>query len=185
MIFAGLQTSPLRGFGTACFHRFQIKPRIAAIAPTPTGTASCIYVPRFLTVRTASAKFKHACRDQRRIFAKTVPGDKHPARKTFASIARYAATEVVKIAGCVFAVICRSLRRPKTHLRERKPERLIGLFKDLARSREIVKQIFSHSDGLRALSGKYVSNFLIAAHVSIVICNLQILQNPGLLSNKI
>jgi len=30
-------------------------PRIAAIAPTPTGTASCIYLPRLRTVRTASA----------------------------------------------------------------------------------------------------------------------------------
>ena len=32
------------------------RPRIAAIAPSPTGTASCMYRPRRLTVRRASAK---------------------------------------------------------------------------------------------------------------------------------
>src|SRR5260370_1050063 len=31
-------------------------PRIAAIEPVPTGTASCMYLPRLRTVRTASAK---------------------------------------------------------------------------------------------------------------------------------
>ena len=33
-------------------------PNTAAIAPCPTGTASCMYLPRLRTVRTASAKSK-------------------------------------------------------------------------------------------------------------------------------
>ena len=53
--FAALTTSPPAASAQACATRSAGRPRTAAMAPSPTGTASCMYVPRRRTVRNASA----------------------------------------------------------------------------------------------------------------------------------
>ena len=53
---AGLTTSPSAASAHARAASASSAPRRAAIAPVPTGTASCMYRPRRRTIRTASAK---------------------------------------------------------------------------------------------------------------------------------
>jgi hypothetical protein len=80
------------------------RPRIAAIAPTPAGTASCMNRPRARTVRTASARLKVEAATCAAYSPSEWPaaawGDGPPrARK-----ARYAAIATTRIAGCVVSV---------------------------------------------------------------------------------
>src|SRR5262249_22878714 len=54
LMFAGETTSPFAAAAQASSTAGRSSPRIAAIAPSPTGTASCMYCPRRRTVATAS-----------------------------------------------------------------------------------------------------------------------------------
>jgi len=51
-----LHNSFRRSLFAAFFYRLTVKPYIAAMVPTPTGTASCMNLPLFLTNATASLK---------------------------------------------------------------------------------------------------------------------------------
>ena len=67
--------------GLPLFCRYQLlrrerSPRIAAIAPSPTGTASCIYFPRLRAIFTASAKVQSARRHNRGVFPRLCPAAK-------------------------------------------------------------------------------------------------------------
>src|SRR6266571_1602719 len=90
------------------------KPIIAAIAPTPAGTASCMYVPRFRTSCTASANFSAPAATSAEYSPRLCPATKSGV-SPFSSSTRYTATEQVKIAGCVFAVSLRSSSVPSKH----------------------------------------------------------------------
>ena len=52
---AGATISPLLASSHACLTLLASKPSMAAIAPSPMGTASCIYLPRRFTIPSASA----------------------------------------------------------------------------------------------------------------------------------
>src|SRR5215472_3554686 len=87
---------------------------IAAIAPTPCGTASCMYVPRFRTSRTASANFNEPAQTNAEYSPRLWPATKSGSRP-FSAKTRAAATETVKIAGCVLAVSFSSSSVPSKH----------------------------------------------------------------------
>src|SRR5712692_7536845 len=105
---ARLQTSAT----TACD-----KPMIAAIAPTPEGTASCMYVPRLRTSCTASANFSPPAATSAEYSPRLCPATKSGV-KPFSASTRNTATEQVKIAGCVLAVSLRSSSVPSKHILE-------------------------------------------------------------------
>src|SRR6266849_577020 len=105
------------------------RPIIAAIAPTPAGTASCMYVPRFRTSCTASANFSAPAATSAEYSPRLCPATKSGARP-FSASTRYTATEQVKIAGCVFAVSLRSSSVPSKHILEiEKPSALSASLK--------------------------------------------------------
>src|SRR5260370_10779863 len=117
---ARLQTSAT----TACD-----KPMIAAIAPTPEGTASCMYVPRRRTSCTASASVSAPAATSAEYSPRLCPATKSGVRP-FSASARKTATEQAKIAGCVLAVSLRSSSVPSKHIREReKPSALSASLK--------------------------------------------------------
>jgi hypothetical protein len=94
-------------------------PRIAAIAPTPTGTALLHIFAAIREQFEQHLQTPKLRRDQRRIFAETVACNKIRFRDPLAFHRLYAATDVVKIAGCVLAVSWRSLSFPEKHMSER------------------------------------------------------------------
>src|SRR5260370_23554318 len=117
---ARLQTSAT----TACD-----RPMMAAIAPTPAGTASCMYVPRWRTSCTASASVSAPAATSAEYSPRLCPATKSGV-KPFSASARKTATEQLKIAGCVLAVSLRSSSVPSKHIREReKPSALSASLK--------------------------------------------------------
>src|ERR1700734_4094399 len=79
------------------------RPKIPAIEQTPTGTASCIYLPRFRTVRTASVKLKVPAATCAEYSPRLCPATKR-GLTPFSFTTRQAATDAVRIAGCVTSV---------------------------------------------------------------------------------
>src|SRR5215831_10387242 len=73
------------------------------MAPCPAGTASCMYLPRLWTRRTASAKFSEPAATSAEYSPRLWPATKS-APMRFSESAQSAATETVKIAGWVLAV---------------------------------------------------------------------------------
>src|SRR5215467_1341517 len=97
---------------------------IAAIAPMPCGTASCIYVPRLRTSRTASANFSEPAQTSAEYSPRLCPATKSGCNP-FSASTRAAATETVRIAGCVLAVSFSSSSEPSKHsLETEKPSAL-------------------------------------------------------------
>ena len=128
--------------------------RIAAIAPTPTGTASCIYLPRLRTVRTASAKLMLPAATCAEYSPSECPATKLGAIAGFGQHARSGD-------GNRQNRRLRDLRQPELFVRTLKAERaqrvsqsLVRLFKGLAGNRVIEGEFLAHSGGLRALAGK-------------------------------
>src|SRR5213082_1129913 len=108
---------------------------IAAMAPTPWGTASCIYVPRLRTSRTASANFSAPPQTSAEYSPRLCPATKSGSNP-FSAKTRAAATEQVRMAGCVLAVSFSSSSVPSKHSLEiEKPSALSASSKtDLARA---------------------------------------------------
>src|SRR6202045_2334200 len=78
-------------------------PRIAAMAPSPAGTASCMYRPRSRTSFTAVAKSSPPAATSAEYSPKLCPATKSGVIPCL-SRARYAAVDTVRMAGCVFSV---------------------------------------------------------------------------------
>src|SRR5438034_2251004 len=119
--FAGAQTSPsaarLQTSATTAWD----KPIIAAIAPTPWETASCMYAPRLRTPRTASANFSEPAQTSAEYSPRLWPATKSGC-KPFSASTRVTATEQVRMAGWVLAVSLRSSSLPsKQSLEIEKP----------------------------------------------------------------
>src|SRR3974390_61534 len=101
--FAAWQTSPCADSAHTFSTSSAAMATIAAIAPTPTGTASCIYLPRLRTVRTASANdgvpaatlAEYSPRLCPTTYDGVIPCDWST---------RHAATDAVRIAGWVISV---------------------------------------------------------------------------------
>src|SRR4029077_19670188 len=92
-------------------------PIIAAIAPCPAGTASCIYWPRLRTNSTASENFSAPAATSPEYSPRLCPATKSGVMP-FSASTRYTATEQVKIAGCVLAVCFSSSSLPAKHICE-------------------------------------------------------------------
>ncbi len=93
-------------------------PRIAAMAPSPAGTASCMYLPRRRTRRTASANDSDPATTSAEYSPRLWPATKS-GRMPFSSRIRSMATETVRIAGCVFSVSFSASSEPEKQSSER------------------------------------------------------------------
>jgi hypothetical protein len=80
------------------------RPRIAAIAPSPTGTAACIASPRSRSRRAASGTVRLPAAQRAEYSPSEWPATKSGAASPSASSARKAASEVAIRAGWAFAV---------------------------------------------------------------------------------
>ena len=133
---------------------------MAAIAPSPTGTAFCIASPRRRNRRAASSRVERTGRAKRRILAERVPGDigRLPSRSKPVSVSRTrsAAMLVAISAGCAFAVRVRSVLRALEHQAGKfLGQGCVDAVEDLARNAKLVRQRFSHADRLGALTRKH------------------------------
>ena len=130
---------------------------MAAIAPWPAGTASCIARAAEVHETNRVLQRERAGRDQRAVLSKRVPGSERRFGRLGAASrsAARAAMLVVTIAGCVLAVRVSSLSGPSKHnFGDRPAERRVGALEDVASCRGGVVQGLAHADGLRSLSGE-------------------------------
>ena len=127
---------------------------MAAIAPTPTGTASCIYLPRLRTVRTASAKLNVARSHMGGIFSQTVAGDKVGLEALFVqnAIGRDGRRQDCGLRDLGQAELI--FRALEAKLREFVAKSSVGFFECLPGEGIFFCQLFAHADGLRALAGE-------------------------------
>ncbi len=102
------------------------------MAPTPFGTASCMYSPRRLTVRTASAKPIAPAATSAEYSPRLCPATQS-GRAPRATRGRRAATLDARMAGCVFAVSCSSASGPSKQSRERAAPRAASASSNTAR----------------------------------------------------
>src|SRR5712664_3401667 len=127
--FAAEQISPCAARLQASATTAGDNPIIAAMAPTPAGTASCMYVPRLRTSCTASANFSAPAATSAEYSPRLCLATKSGV-SPFSASTRYTATEQVKIAGCGFAVSLRSSSAPSKHIFEiEKPRALSASLK--------------------------------------------------------
>ena len=102
-MFARAQTSPWAASAQIALTFSCSMPMMADIAPTPTGTASCIYFPRLRTVRTASANRSVPAATCAEYSPRLCPATK-VGFSPFAQHVRAAATETVRMVGWVISV---------------------------------------------------------------------------------
>src|SRR5438094_2761285 len=110
-MLAGLTTWPWAASRQAFSTVGRPRPMMAAIAPWPAGTASCMYCPRRRTATTASFRSIAPAATRAEYSPRLWPAT-HSARAPRACSARKAATLVARIAGCVLAVSCSSASGP-------------------------------------------------------------------------
>ena len=96
------------------------RPMIAAIAPVPTGTASCMNSPRLRTMRTASEK-RTAPATTSAVYSPRLWPAASAGRRPRSAHAVAAATDAVSTAGCVLAVSARSAGPSKASRMRSKP----------------------------------------------------------------
>src|SRR5580704_6312771 len=113
-MLAGSQISPWAASEQTVVTFSRSIPRIAAMAPTPAGTASCIYLPRLRTVRTASEKLSVPAATWAEYSPKLCPATKL-GFKPFSHKTRQAAVDAVRIAGWVISVIRNFSSGPSKH----------------------------------------------------------------------
>src|SRR5207244_4280383 len=101
--FAISTTSPCAASAHTCSTAGSSSPMIAAIAPVPTGTASCMNSPRLRTIRTASANCSAPATTSAVYSPRLFPAVKAGRRPRSAQAAA-TATDAVSTAGWVLAV---------------------------------------------------------------------------------
>ena len=111
-------------------------PRIAAIAPSPAGTASCMYCPRCAHQPHRVGKIQPAGRHQRGIFAQAVPRDKIRADSALLEHAirrhRYRQNRGLRVLG----QLQRFFGTVEAQIRNRKSQRLVRFVKHRRAMRE-------------------------------------------------
>src|SRR5262245_22028973 len=112
---------------------------MAAMAPVPTGTASCMYCPRRRTIRTASAKASAPATTRAEYSPRLWPAARAGTRPCSAHAAA-AATLAVRTAGCVFAVRPRSASGPSKMTRVRSVSRVAFASSKMALARGEVSE---------------------------------------------
>mmetsp|Transcript_9440 Transcript_9440/g.15675 ORF Transcript_9440/g.15675 Transcript_9440/m.15675 type:complete len:265 (-) Transcript_9440:90-884(-) len=111
---AAWQTSPSAASAATAVTASKSRPNTAAIAPTPTGTASCIAVPRMRSKRAVSAMLRTPAAQSAEYSPSEWPAtkDARSMPTPSASSARIAAIDVAIIAGCAFWVSVSVSRSP-------------------------------------------------------------------------
>ena len=135
-------------------------PSIAAIAPSPTGTAFCIACPRTRNSRAASSMVRAPAAQSAEYSPSEWPATKAASRPTSSpaslSSARSAARLVAIRAGCALAVRVSSASGPsKIKPAEAFAQRRVDALEHFARGRKRLGERLAHADRLRALPGKY------------------------------
>jgi hypothetical protein len=133
-------------------------PISAAIAPSPTGTAACMALPRVRNNFAASVTDKRASGRERRIFAERMAGDERRFASAHAKLAlqrthrRQAHRHQRRLrVGGQRQFIGRAF---EDQLRELLAQRLVDLLKHLARRAERVVKTLAHAGRLASLTGK-------------------------------
>ncbi len=128
------------------------------MAPSPTGTASCMYCPRRRTVRRASAKDSVPAATCAEYSPRLWPAAK-AARIPRDSTRRHAATLAARIAGWVFSVSSSCSSGPSKHSRlNDSPSAASASSNVCAADGKRVGQRLAHADFLRALPRKNECN---------------------------
>ncbi len=107
------------------------------MAPTPAGTASCMSSPRRRTRRTASAKARAPAATLAEYSPSECPAATDaPSKRSGnrSARSRHAATEWVRMAGCVLAVAFSSSSGPSKQSREREKPRTASASSKTARA---------------------------------------------------
>ena len=139
---------------------------MAAIAPTPTGAASCMYRPRFLTSVTASDSVKALAATRAEYSPETVPGHIIGLDTGAAQNFPEGDTRGQDRGLRIFGELERLVRAFETELLDREPECFIGGLKNPTRVVVALECLFPHPGLLRALSGKEERNFTFSTHRS-------------------
>ena len=135
------------------------RPRIAAIAPWPAGTASCMYFPRPRTDFTAAENSTTACSHQRGIFTQAVAGDeiRNDSLLFQRAIGGDGNRQDSRLR--IFSELQRFFGTFEAGFRDGKSQRGIGLIEDGFRFREICSEVAAHAAILRGLAGKQECEF--------------------------
>ena len=137
---------------------------MAAIAPSPTGTAFCIAWPRMRSSRAASSIVKRARGAERGIFAERVAGDERRVAgdvepgHAFERAQRRQARRHQRRLGVGGQRQLR-LRAFEDQAAELLAERRVDALEHFARSGKGFGERLAHADRLRALAGKYQGGF--------------------------
>src|SRR5580692_9482589 len=131
--FAAEQISPFEARLQASATTAGDKHMMAAMAPTPAGTASCMYVPRLWTSLTASENFKLPAATRAEYSPRLWPATKSGVRP-FSARTRWTATEQVRMAGCVLAVSLSSSSVPSMQILEMENPRALSASSKTARA---------------------------------------------------
>ena len=127
---------------------------MAAIAPVPTGTASCMYRPRRRTSASASANANVPAATFAEYSPRLWPATNAGCTPIDCS-SRYAAMLTARIAGCVILGQRQLILGPfEAQTAQRLAERGVGFVERLAADRKGLGQRLAHADLLRSLSGK-------------------------------
>ena len=110
--FAAVTTSPCAASASTPSSAASGIFKIAAIAPTPAGTAACMYCPRFRTSRSASANPRLSAATSAEYSPRLCPATKAGTPTPRLRNTRNAATLVATSAGCVFSVRFKSSSGP-------------------------------------------------------------------------
>src|SRR5208283_5212356 len=130
---AAVQTAPSAARLQASATTAVDTPRMAAMAPWPGGTASCMYWPRLWTRRTASANCSEPAATRAEYSPRLWPATKS-APMRFSESTHRAATETVRIAGCVLAVSFRSSSVPSKQILEMEKPKALSASSKMARA---------------------------------------------------
>ena len=125
LMLATPTTSPCAASAQICSTAASSTPMRAAIAPVPTGTASCMNSPRRRTRRTASPKRSAPATTSAEYSPRLWPAARAGVTPRSARAAA-AATLVVSTAGWVFAVRARSAAGPSKQSVEREKPRAVS-----------------------------------------------------------
>src|SRR5262250_486236 len=118
LMLATFTTSPWAASAQACSAAASSSPSSAAMAPVPTGTASCMNSPRLRTSRTASTKPRAPAATRAEYSPRLWPAHRSGLIPR-SDRAAATATLAVRMAGCVFAVRASSSSGPSKQRRER------------------------------------------------------------------
>ena len=143
--FAGETTSPSAAFLQISATSDGESPRIAAIAPSPAGTASCMYCPRCRDQLHGVGKRERSRGHESRIFAEAVSGSQigRHAMLFERAIRRHGNRQNrgLRVCGQLELVF----RTFKAEFRKRKSKRGVGLFEDRMRFGEIRVEVAAHA----------------------------------------